>query len=199
MNGLTFHNLLKLNKVGLNSNKCIKEDFDENQIETLPKSVKSSCGFCEINKPVDVKICEIFAKVQKIAGKNFEEIVNLQQRQLKMMENLRSALHHEVPTKMTHTTKIARLEAELSGCKHAKDQAEKQFSLIKDFADKLDTHRAQTCQEKTQEMRKTITMKKHENEKLKNELQEKTAELAKKQKIIDHLEKELSSDFYKTD
>lgn len=108
-------------------------------------------------------------------------------------------LHSEVPAKMTHSNRISRLEAELTGCKHSKDQAEKQFSLIKEFADKLDVQRTQNCVEKTQELKKTITAKKHEIESLKHELKEKISELVKKQKVIDHLEKEFSSDFYKND
>jgi chromosome segregation ATPase len=190
---------LKLNKLSLNSNQCIKEDFDETQMSAMPKIVKSSCGFCELNKPIEVKVCEIFTKVQKIAGKQFEEIVHAQQRLQKTVENLRLHLHSEVPTKMSHATRIARLEAELLGCKHSKDQAEKQFSLIKEFADKLDAHRTQKCQEKTQELRKTITAKKHEIDKLTHELKEKTDQLEKKQEIINHLEKELTSDYYKVD
>lgn len=196
---MAFQNLLQLNKVGLNSNQCIKEDFDQTQISILPKTVKSSCGFCELNKPVEVKICEISAKVQKIAGKNFEQMMKNHQHLLKTIENMKLHLHSEVPAKLTHSNRISRLEAELSGCKHSKDQAEKQFSLIKEFADKLDTQRTKNCIEKTQELRKTITAKKHEIESFKHELKEKTSELVKKQKIIDHLEKELSSDFYKSD
>lgn len=181
MNGQVFNNLQNLKKVGLNTNKCIKQDFVQTQISTLPKIVKSSCGFCELNKPVEIKICEISVQVQKIAGKNFDEILIGQRRQEKMIQNLRSTFHTEVPAKMSQTARIARLEAELSACKHAKDQAEKQFSLIREFSEKLDAQRVQTCYEKTQEMRKTINLKSQELEKLLNELKEKNSEIERKQ------------------
>lgn len=193
MNGQTFNGLTSLNKVGLNFNKCIKQDFEQSQMKILHKTLKSSCGFCELNKPVEIKVCEISAQVQRIAGKNFKEIVDGQKRQLKMLENLRSTLSNEVPAKMTQSARLVRLEAELLSCNDAKDQAEKQFSLIKEFADRLDAQRVQSCYEKTQEMRKTISMKNQEREKLLHELKEKTSELAKSREMLEHLEGELAN------
>lgn len=193
MNGQAFNGLMNLNKVGLDFNKCIKQDFDRSQLKIIHKTVKNSCGFCELNKPVEIKVCEISAQVQKIAGKNFNEIVDGQKRQLKMLENLRSTLNNEVPTKITQTARVARLEAELLSCKHAKDQAENQFTLIKEFADKLDAQRVQTCYEKIQELRKTIKMRDHEKEKVLHELKEKTAELVKIRETVEHLEAELAN------
>lgn len=90
LNGESFAALKSLSQVWLQGNDCIDENFNnQHRINVLPGYVTNKCGFCENNLPQEIQVCEIAKQVNKIAGENFNEIIELEKKHIEMLMELK--------------------------------------------------------------------------------------------------------------
>lgn len=141
-----------LTQVWLNGNECIDEDFKDDEIVGMARSVSRKCGFCEMEDSIELNVCEAEKEIKEIGS--IRKQLGLKELQVLSLEISVQQLFTEKSNCLTDNedkteafatksneniqllTKIARLESEV---KFTKSQIALHSDVLEQMKEKIAT------------------------------------------------------------
>lgn len=144
----------------LKNNVCIDKNFqDQASIVKMSEIITAKCRFSE---------------TAEVTLQHIKDILEDQRRHMEMHEEFFNKTYADCKATSAENVKLA---TELDGAKEAKAQCEKQNSFIMGIYEKLNEKLNAICFVKTEELMKTVEMKRLEVQELLKQMQRKTAEI----------------------